>query len=48
MEDPTTSDKGPDNCEGAVKCGYDSMILADVKHHVIYPQVFYYYMGHFR
>ena len=40
--------KGPDNCEGTVKCGYDSMILADVKNHVIYPQVFYYYMGHFR
>lgn len=40
--------KGPDECEGAVKCGYDSMLLADVDKQAIYPQVFYYYMGHIR
>ena len=40
--------KEPDECEGADKCGFDSMLLADTDKQVIYPQVFYYYMGHFR
>jgi len=40
--------KGPDECEGAVKCGFDSMLLVDYKNQIIYPQVFYYYMGHIR
>jgi len=40
--------KGPDECEGSDLCGSDAMILADTDKQVIYPQVFYYYMGHFR
>lgn len=40
--------KGPDNCEGFDKCGYDSMLLVDVEKQIVYPQVFYYYVGHFR
>lgn len=40
--------KGPDECEGAVKCGFDSMLLVDYNSQVIYPQVFYYYVGHIR
>ena len=40
--------KGPDECEGDDKCGFDAMLLADTDKQVIYPQVFYYYMGHFR
>lgn len=39
---------GPDECEGILKCGSDSMLLADIDKQVIYPQVFYYYVGHFR
>ena len=39
---------GPDECEGLIKCGSDSMILADVENQVVYPQVFYYYVGHIR
>lgn len=40
--------KGPDNCEGAEKCGSDAMILVDTDNQILYPQVFYYYMAHFR
>lgn len=39
---------GPDECEGPVKCGSDAMLLADTDKQIVYPQVFYYYMGHFR
>ncbi len=39
---------GPDECEGLLKCGSDGMLLADTDKQIIYPQVFYYYMGHFR
>ena len=39
---------GPGECEKFIKCGSDSMILVDVDEQVIYPQVFYYYVGHFR
>lgn len=38
---------GPDECEGIIKCGSDAMILADNTTDQIYPQIFYYYMGHF-
>ena len=40
--------KGPDECEGSDKCGSDSMMLADAANQVVYPQVFYYYVGHIR
>ena len=40
--------KGPNECEGTMKCGSDAMLSADVNKQIIYPQVFYYYMGHFR
>ena len=40
--------KGPNECEGPDLCGSDSMILADTKNQNIYPQVFYYYVGHIR
>ena len=40
--------KGPDECEGADLCGSDAMILADTKNQAIYPQVFYWYVGHIR
>ncbi len=40
--------KGPDECEGPVKCGFDAMLLADAENQVVYPQVFYYYVGHIR
>ena len=39
---------GPDECEGVVKCGSDGMLLADTDNQIIYPQVFYYYVGHLR
>ena len=39
---------GPDECEGLLKCGSDAMLLVDTKEQKIYPQTFYYYMGHFR
>ncbi|KAL5463704.1 hypothetical protein EMCRGX_G032629 [Ephydatia muelleri] len=37
---------GPDECEGVIKCGSDGMLLADTDNQIIYPQVFYYYVGH--
>lgn len=40
--------KGPDECEGKIKCGFDSMILVDIDQQIIYPQIFYYYVGHIR
>ncbi len=40
--------KGPNNCEGPELCGFDGMLLANTDKQIIYPQVFYYYMGHFR
>ena len=40
--------KGADECEGPDKCGFDAILLADTDKQVVYPQVFYYYMGHFR
>ena len=40
--------KGPDNCEGSIKCGSDAMLLADADNQVVFPQVFYYYVGHIR
>ena len=40
--------KGQDECEGSDKCGSDAMLLADTDKQIIYPQAFYYYMGHFR
>ena len=40
--------KGQDECEGALKCGSDAMLLANTDKQVVYPQVFYYYMGHFK
>ena len=40
--------KGKDECEGSRLCGSDAMILADTDKLILYPQVFYYYMGHFR
>lgn len=39
---------GPKECEGLIKCGSDSMILVDIDKQILYPQVFYYYVGHFR
>ena len=40
--------KGPDDCEGSDKCGSDAMLLADADNQVVFPQVFYYYVGHIR
>ena len=40
--------KGPDECEGSDLCGSDSMMLADATNQVVYPQVFYYYVGQIR
>ncbi|XP_019851801.1 PREDICTED: putative glucosylceramidase 3 [Amphimedon queenslandica] len=37
---------GPQECEGLIKCGSAAMILADLETQVLYPQVFYYYVGH--
>ncbi len=37
-----------DECEGLIKCGSDGMILADYQNGALYPQVFYYYVGHIR
>ena len=39
---------GPDECEGIIKCGSDAMLLVDYKNQIVYPQVFYYYVGHIR
>ena len=39
---------GPKECEGRIKCGSDAMLLADTEKQVVYPQVFYYYVGHIR
>ena len=39
---------GPDECEGKDKCGSDGMMLADTDKQIVYPQVFYYYVGHIR
>ena len=39
---------GPDECEGFLKCGSDAMLLVDYKRERVYPQVFYYYVGHIR
>jgi len=39
---------GPDECEGVIKCGSDAMLIVDYDNQVIYPQVFYYYVGHIR
>ena len=39
---------GPDECEGLIKCGSDAMLLADTENQAVYPQIFYYYVGHFR
>ena len=39
---------GPDKCEGLIKCGSDAMLLADADNQVVFPQVFYYYVGHIR
>ena len=40
--------RGPDECEGDDKCGFDSMILADTDNQILYPQLIYYYVGHIR
>ena len=37
-----------EECEGIIKCGSDAMLLADVDKQIVYPQVFYYYVGHIR
>ena len=42
------NNKGPDECEGSDLCGSDSMLLADVTNQIVYPQVFYYYVGQIR
>ena len=39
---------GPNECEGPNFCGSDAMLLADTTKQVLYPQVFYYYVGHIR
>ena len=39
---------GPSECEGIIKCGSDGMMLADTDKQIVYPQVFYYYVGHIR
>ena len=39
---------GPGECQGIIKCGSDSMLLADLKKQILYPQVFYWYVGHLR
>ena len=39
---------GPDECEGLLKCGSDGMLLVDTDKQIIYPQVFYYYVGQIR
>ena len=39
---------GPGECEKLIKCGSDAMILADLDKQILYPQVFYYYVGHIR
>eukprot|EP01065_Artemidia_motanka_P033548 TRINITY_DN40543_c0_g1_i1.p1 TRINITY_DN40543_c0_g1~~TRINITY_DN40543_c0_g1_i1.p1 ORF type:complete len:529 (+),score=174.18 TRINITY_DN40543_c0_g1_i1:61-1587(+) len=44
---------GPKECEGVIKCGDDAMLIADTQYphkdtvEAFYPQVFYWYMGHF-
>ena len=40
--------KGPNDCEGPDLCGFDSMMLADEANQIVYPQVFYYYVGQIR
>ena len=40
--------KGPNECEGSDLCGSDAMMLADIKNQIVYPQTFYYYVGHIR
>ena len=39
---------GPGECEEVLKCGSDAMFLADLEQQILYPQVFYYYVGHLR
>ena len=39
---------GPGECEKFLKCGSDAMLLADLDKQVLYPQVFYYYVGQIR
>ena len=44
---------GPDHafageCEKIIKCGSDAMLLADLDKQELYPQAFYYYVGHIR
>lgn len=45
---------GPEQCEGVIECGDDAMIIANtvfknktVGVNEFYPQIFYWYMGHF-
>ena len=38
---------GPDDCEDVIKCGSDAMLIVDYVNNIVYPQIFYYYMGHF-
>ena len=44
---------GPQECEGLIKCGDDAMVIVDTAYTEAgptsdwYPQVFFYYMGHF-
>ena len=50
---PTHHGRLPDECEGLIKCGDDAMVIADTAYSESapidgwYPQIFYYYMGHF-
>jgi glucosylceramidase len=37
---------GPGECQGIIKCGSDAMLLADLDKQILYPQVFYWYVGH--
>ena len=39
---------GPEECQGIIKCGSDGMILADLENQILYPQVFYWYVGQIR
>lgn len=43
---PNHSDPTGGLCEGVIKCGSDAMIIADLKNMKLYPQAFYYYVGH--
>ena len=38
---------GPEECEGDIKCGSSSMMMAAIDLQTVWKQIFYYYVGHF-